>query len=380
MKRLKLTTNYGPDSFLNAQRLHAQRLQHSTQPFVKSSSIKGTADAKDPLIAENIIMLPMNSLVVHTNIRKEIDDQAIDELAKSIKSVGLLSPIRVFSDRSKYSIYLGQRRYLACKKNGYETMPCIITSKPNSLDLIYLQAIENEQSQTLSQKDQEVYITMLHNEHKQSLEEIAEKMGKSRGWVAQKLNAKKFRDKHGEKFEEANINITSRDAQGLVDADDEIINEAIVNITVDPSAKTVVLGKARKITAQKKGGVKSSKIEKKKHNISFGTMEDSSTSEKPETEIYSTQLDNFKKSGEEVQDLLFKQTESDPFESIESTYDGQQEDFYCIKIVMSVYIDANGKRFKLLIERNDNDYDEKLFGKLKETIYSYYRDKEFTQI
>ena len=60
----------------------------------------------------------------------------IDELATNIKARGLLQPIRVVSADSpndgKYEIIMGQRRFLAVKKLGWETITAIVSEKKES--------------------------------------------------------------------------------------------------------------------------------------------------------------------------------------------------------------------------------------------------------
>jgi ParB family chromosome partitioning protein len=73
--------------------------------------------------------IPIENLEVsEQNIRKELIEP-IDELADSIKELGLLQPIVVRpNNNGKYEIIVGQRRYLACKKLGWKKIPAMIQS------------------------------------------------------------------------------------------------------------------------------------------------------------------------------------------------------------------------------------------------------------
>jgi len=67
---------------------------------------------------------------VRTDLISEIgdDESTIEELASSIKEHGLINPISVRKRReNKYDIFAGQRRYLAMKRLGWKTIPCIIS-------------------------------------------------------------------------------------------------------------------------------------------------------------------------------------------------------------------------------------------------------------
>jgi len=83
-----------------------------------------------------------------SNTRKDLaagtEDAGLDELANSIKEKGLLNPIivRRNSDGS-YSLIAGQRRFLACQKLGWETIPAIIREITDDTDATIISLIEN---------------------------------------------------------------------------------------------------------------------------------------------------------------------------------------------------------------------------------------------
>ena len=58
--------------------------------------------------------------------RKDFNAEAIDELAESIKQHGILQPLLVRFDAGRYQLIAGERRWLAAKKAGLETVPCRI--------------------------------------------------------------------------------------------------------------------------------------------------------------------------------------------------------------------------------------------------------------
>jgi len=82
------------------------------------------------------------------NIRKDLDagteDAGLENLTDSIKDKGLLNPIivRRCSDGT-YELIAGQRRFLACQKLGWETIPAIIRDITDDTDAIILSLVEN---------------------------------------------------------------------------------------------------------------------------------------------------------------------------------------------------------------------------------------------
>lgn len=83
-----------------------------------------------------------------SNTRKDlgsgVEDTSLDDLANSISDKGLLNPVIVRREPDgKYSLIAGQRRFLACKKLGWESIPAIIREVEDSTDATILSLIEN---------------------------------------------------------------------------------------------------------------------------------------------------------------------------------------------------------------------------------------------
>jgi ParB family chromosome partitioning protein len=82
------------------------------------------------------------------NTRKDLEagmeDSSLDDLASSIRDKGLLNPITVMKrDDGGYDLIAGQRRFLACRKIGWETIPAIVRDKLDDADAMILSLIEN---------------------------------------------------------------------------------------------------------------------------------------------------------------------------------------------------------------------------------------------
>ncbi|RDI38521.1 ParB/RepB/Spo0J family partition protein [Aquicella lusitana] len=79
---------------------------------------------------------------------KELD--ALNELAESIKRVGIRNAIEVYKEGPKYRIVSGERRYLAALLTGQKAVPVRINQKPEEFNLRYTQWVENVNRQDLS--------------------------------------------------------------------------------------------------------------------------------------------------------------------------------------------------------------------------------------
>lgn len=87
-------------------------------------------------------------LLSELNIRKDLDagteDTGLEDLADSIKDKGLLNPLIVRGcGDGTYELIAGQRRFLACQRLGWETIPAIIRDVSDDTDATILSLIEN---------------------------------------------------------------------------------------------------------------------------------------------------------------------------------------------------------------------------------------------
>jgi ParB/RepB/Spo0J family partition protein len=191
---------------------------------------------------ETYITIPIDLIKTDTNIRTEYDEEEIQNLAHSMKDYGQLEPVRVYEEKNDYIIIFGHRRLRAAKIAGLLELKAIISEKPDNLNKIYIQAIENEQSVNISSSDREKYIKMLTEKpYLQTPKEIAEKMGKSIKWIYSCLNAPEIRAKYEKKFKQAGISLSTYDTTILNNADEQEIEKALAMALAKPTKKTTLL-------------------------------------------------------------------------------------------------------------------------------------------
>ena len=115
--------------------------------------------------------------------RKNFNQEALEELAESIKEYGLIQPIIVTEKDGYYSIIAGERRWRACKLAGLEEIPVIVREdderKNNEIALI-----ENIQREDLNPFEKAVGVRNLMDTYGLTQEEVAKKLGKSRSAIA----------------------------------------------------------------------------------------------------------------------------------------------------------------------------------------------------
>ena len=118
--------------------------------------------------------------------RKSFDDEALNDLAESIKSVGVLQPILVTKTGERYRIIAGERRYRASRLAGLREIPAIVRDWDEQRQL-EAALIENLQRDDLNPVEEARGIRNFMKESGLTQEKAAERLGKSRPAVANLL-------------------------------------------------------------------------------------------------------------------------------------------------------------------------------------------------
>ncbi|MDY5496684.1 MAG: ParB/RepB/Spo0J family partition protein [Anaerobutyricum sp.] len=111
--------------------------------------------------------------------RKQFDEDAIDELADSIRQYGVIQPLIVQKKDNYYEIIAGERRWRACKKAGIKEVPVIIKNYDEK-DRLKISLIENLQRENLNPIEEAKAYQKLQEEYGLKQDEIALSVSKSR--------------------------------------------------------------------------------------------------------------------------------------------------------------------------------------------------------
>lgn len=118
--------------------------------------------------------------------RREMDPQALEDLANSIRSQGIIQPLIVRPVGSKFEIIAGERRWRAAQLAGLETVPVIIRAIPDEA-AIAIALIENIQRENLNPIEEAAALQRLIEEFGMTHQHVAEAVGKSRTTVTNLL-------------------------------------------------------------------------------------------------------------------------------------------------------------------------------------------------
>ena len=118
--------------------------------------------------------------------RKHFDETALEELAVSLKTYGMIQPIVVKKSGDYYEIIAGERRWRAAKIAGMEKVP-VVVKKWEEGEAFEAALVENLQREDLNPMEEAESYQRLQEEFGLSQEKIAEKVGKSRSAITNSL-------------------------------------------------------------------------------------------------------------------------------------------------------------------------------------------------
>lgn len=126
--------------------------------------------------------------------RKFFNEDALQELADSIKQFGLLQPILVQDRNDHYEIIAGERRWRAARLAGLKEVPVIIKNYTDQ-EIVEIALIENIQREDLNPIEEAQAYKRLLEEFNLKQDEVAERVSKSRAAVTNSIRLLKLSDK-----------------------------------------------------------------------------------------------------------------------------------------------------------------------------------------
>lgn len=162
-----------------------------------NATTAGSPAARDheppaPDNSERVLRVPLSKVVPCSfQPRKQFSQEALDELADSIREQGILQPLIVRSKNGKYELIAGERRWRAAQLAKLTEVPVIVREGDDKTVLEWA-LIENLQRENLNPIEEAQGYSQLISEFKLTQEEAAQKVGKSRALVANALRLLKL--------------------------------------------------------------------------------------------------------------------------------------------------------------------------------------------
>lgn len=168
-------------------------IQNKTGVMAKKTEAK--EETKDSAVKGAAVLVDINKIERNKEQpRKNFKEEALEELAASIKQHGVLQPLLVQERKDYYEIIAGERRWRASKLAGIKEVPVIIKNLTEQ-DVALISLIENVQREDLDPIEEAAAYQRLKKEFSLTDEQVAEKVGKSRAAVTNALRLLKLEEK-----------------------------------------------------------------------------------------------------------------------------------------------------------------------------------------
>lgn len=162
--------------------------------------------------------------------RKQFDEDALQELADSIKQYGVLEPLIVTKKGKFYEIIAGERRWRAARLAGVKEVPVVIREYTDR-EIMEISLIENIQREDLNPIEEALAYESLINEYRLTQEEVAEKVSKNRSTIANSLRLLKLCDEVRQMIIEDKL--TTGHARALIPIEDAELQTEAANFIFD---------------------------------------------------------------------------------------------------------------------------------------------------
>jgi ParB family transcriptional regulator, chromosome partitioning protein len=151
------------------------------------ADLKNTAGSLKTEVVEqstSILRIPLDQIEVNPKQpRKDFDEEALSELAASVKMHDIIQPLTVSKlPNGRYRLIAGERRFRASKIAGLKDVP-VYVRQANDVQLLELSLLENLQRENLNAIEIALSYKRLMDELDYTQEQVAERMGKDRSTV-----------------------------------------------------------------------------------------------------------------------------------------------------------------------------------------------------
>ena len=158
----------------------------------ESKAVQSATDAGAKDLVGNIVEIPIEDIYPNANQpRTHFDETALQELAESIKVLGIIQPITVRKDGAKFEIISGERRYRASKMAGLKEIPAYVRLV-NDQELLEMALVENIQREDLDAIEVALTYQRLLEEIGLTQEALSQRVGKERSTITNSIRLLKL--------------------------------------------------------------------------------------------------------------------------------------------------------------------------------------------
>ena len=200
--------------------------------------------------------------------RKDFDEDALMELADSIRQFGILQPLLVQKKKNYYEIIAGERRWRAAKLAGIKEVPIIVKDYTDQ-EIVEISLIENIQRENLNPIEEAMAFKRLLQEFQLKQDEVAERVSKSRTAVTNSMRLLKLSPRVQQMI--IDDMISTGHARALLAIDDEEQQFILANKIFD---EKLSVRETEKLVKALKNPKKEVKKEKPGHTFIYENIEE----------------------------------------------------------------------------------------------------------
>ena len=204
----------------------------SKKPSISKTAAAGTeTHSEENEIKNGYIMVRLSKVEPNqAQPREEFNEDALQELAESIRQVGILSPLIVQKRGDRYEIIAGERRWRAARLAGLKEIPVIVKDLSDK-EILEVSLIENIQREDLNAIEEAKAYRRLMEDYHLKQDELAERVSKSRTAITNTMRLLKL----DEKVQEMLINdmISAGHARALLALDNPVQQQMLANRILD---------------------------------------------------------------------------------------------------------------------------------------------------
>ena len=192
---------------------------------------KEVVGASEPQDTADILRIPVDMIEPNPfQPRMSFDQDALQELAASIKTFGLIQPITVRKKTAdRYQIISGERRFKACRLAGMDMVPAYIRDA-NDQGMLEMAIVENIQRENLDPIEVAMSYQRLIEECRLTQEQMADRVGKKRASVTNYLRLLKLPAKVQHDLKVGLLSVGH--AKVLLGVEDQAIQEQLCDLVI----------------------------------------------------------------------------------------------------------------------------------------------------
>lgn len=195
------------------------------------SAADNTYEGSEGAKTSGVLMVDIRKIEPNpTQPRQYFDEEALRELADSMKDFGIVQPLLVKDEGSFYSIIAGERRYRAARIAKLDEVPVLVKDY-TEMETLQVALIENIQRQDLTSIEEAICYKRLMDDFFFSADEVAKNLGKNKHAVISSLHLLELSD--GARQFAADGKLTASHAKVLLSVEDEEMQTQVAKKVAD---------------------------------------------------------------------------------------------------------------------------------------------------